>query len=139
MTCTYWDNQCSISKLRLELISSFFLELLWISSPLSKSRFLHSSNGHIRSFPFMLTIEPKMVATFWANNPRIYYKHMSSWYIMFMNPHLTTHHSSIGVQFKYVIKFGRSTLLRWVYIRIQVQETCNLKDSVALNEPHFRT
>ena len=60
------------------------------------------------TLPIMLTIEPRMVTIFWACSP-ISFRHKSFW-SLFLEPHLTTYPSNIGVWLRYVTKFGISTL-----------------------------
>ena len=74
---------------------------------LSMWRFSCSLNGH-RGLPTMLTIEPRMIIIFGAPSS-ISFKHLSFW-IPFLEPHLTTSHSNICVQLREVTKLGMSTL-----------------------------
>ena len=56
----------------------------------------------------MLTIELRMVSTFWARTP-ISFKHKSFW-CPFVDPHLTPYHQNIGVQIIAKLELGMSTL-----------------------------
>ena len=58
--------------------------------------------------PTMLTIEPRMVVIFQACSP-ISFKRMSLWY-PFLEAHLTTYHSTIGVLIRNVFELGLSSL-----------------------------
>ena len=49
-----------------------------------------------RSCQLLLTIEPGMVNRFLARSP-ISFKHMMPFWCPFIDPHLTAHHSNIGV------------------------------------------
>ena len=65
----------------------------------------------IQVFPIiMLTMEPRMVNTFGACRP-ISLKHMMHFWCPFLDPHLTTYHSSIGVQVTAILDKNLSTLL----------------------------
>ena len=71
----------------------------------------------------MLTTEPRMVNTFWAHSS-ISFEQMSLW-CMFLDSHLTIHHSSIVTQIRWVPKLGLLTvgLMRIIFIFWQVQRT----------------
>ena len=56
----------------------------------------------------MLTIELRMVSTFWARTP-ISFKHKSFW-CPFVDPLLTPYHQNIGVQIIAKLELGTSTL-----------------------------
>ena len=61
-------------------------------------------------YPIILNIEPKMVSKFWALSP-ISSKHMSLWFNFFLDPHLATHDSNIGLCWRWVTKIRPSYLL----------------------------
>ena len=52
---------------------------------------------------------PRKLSIFWVRSP-ISSKHMSFWF-PFFDPHLTTHHSNIGVQIIAMLELGTSTLV----------------------------
>ena len=56
----------------------------------------------------MLAIKPRMTNKLWAWSA-ISIKHMTSW-CLFLDSHLTTHHSNIGVQLRHIAKLNTLTL-----------------------------
>lgn len=75
---------------------------------LSKWRFLCSWSGHI-GCQMMLILEPRQVGTFlnmWFN----LFKHMVSFWCLFLDPHLTTYHSNTGAHIIAMLELGTCTL-----------------------------
>jgi hypothetical protein len=57
----------------------------------------------------MLTTELRIISIFWACSP-ISFKHMIYFWCQFLDPHLTTYNSNVGVQIIVVLEWGTSTL-----------------------------
>jgi hypothetical protein len=57
----------------------------------------------------VFTLEPGIDSIFRACGP-ISLKHVSLW-CLFLNPHVTIHHSNVGVQFIAMLELGTSTSL----------------------------
>ena len=92
---------------------SHFLHKFWSSHEylfIIKVKILVLLNGHIGPPPKLCwsMIECKMVISVWACGP-IFSNHMSFWYL-FLEPHLTTYHSNIGVRLRQVTELGICTL-----------------------------
>ena len=80
--------------------------------------------------PIMLTIKPRIVTKFWAHSSISCIQLMSFW-CPFLVPHLTTHHSNIGV------RLGPLTLYHKNYkCKIQGFAVC-LWQIVLPKSPHF--
>lgn len=60
----------------------------------------------------MLTPEPRKINRFWACS-LIFFKHISFW-CLFLNPHLPSYHSNIGVQILAMFNLGTPTLCKMV-------------------------
>ena len=71
----------------------------------------------------MLTIELRMISILCARSP-IYFKHVSFWW-QFLDLHLTTYHSNIGVQIIFVFNLGVSTLTYLHFKLSEGREICN--------------
>ena len=78
------------------------------------------------SSQIMLIFESTMVIIFWAYSP-IVFEHVSYWHLL-LEPHLTTYHSTIGVQIREVAEICTSTLLR-----------CDLIHNICRGQYHFYT
>ena len=83
-----------------------------------KVKVLLPINWLYRFPPVMLTIAPRRVSRFWARSQ------ISFWHL-FLDLHLTTHHSNIGVQIIAMLDLGTSTL--GAFQAFKFLQTCELK------------
>jgi hypothetical protein len=88
---------------------------------ITKLKILFLIPRHFSPLPIMLTI--RMVNTFWARSS-ISFEQVSLW-CLFLDPHLTIHHSSVVTQIRWVYKLGLLTLglMGIIFIFWQVQRT----------------